>query len=297
MIENRSPFFVYFLNLDLHYDSINGKHIFAIRHLLFLLELLMKTSVQIVIASHKPYWMPSDPIYYPLHVGSALYPGFGFPGDNTGDNISAKNPNYCELTGLYWAWKNLDADYIGLVHYRRHFSNGNLFRSKKDQVISSSELEPLLQQSQIILPKPRHYWIETNYSQYAHAHHAIDLDTTRAILSEKYPDYLPTYDSVMRRTYGHRFNMFIMRRDYLDAYCLWLFDILFALESRLDITNYSTNDARVFGFVGERLLDVWLEKNNYSYTELPYVFLENQHWVKKGAKFLLRKFNYGKKDL
>ena len=254
----------------------------------------MNTSIRLVIASHKPYWMPSDPIYYPLHVGSALYPGFGFPGDNTGDNISAKNPNYCELTGLYWAWKNLDADYIGLVHYRRHFSNGNLFRSKKDQVISSSELEPLLQQSQIILPKPRHYWIETNYSQYAHAHHAIDLDTTRAILSEKYPDYLPTYDSVMRRTYGHRFNMFIMRRDYLDAYCLWLFDILFALESRLDITNYSTNDARVFGFVGERLLDVWLEKNNYAYVESPYVFLENQHWVKKGISFLQRKVYYKK---
>ena len=233
--------------------------------------------------------MPSDPVYYPLHVGRALHPDFGFPGDNTGDNISAKNPNYCELTGLYWAWKNLNADYIGLVHYRRHFSNGNRFRRKKDRVISSSELEPHLQQTQIILPKPRHYWIETNYSQYAHAHHAIDLDTTRAILSEKYPEYLPAYDSVMRRTYGHRFNMFIMRHDYLDAYCSWLFDILFALESRLDITNYSTNDARVFGFVGERLLDVWLEKNNYAYVESPYVFLENQHWVIKAFAFLSRK--------
>ena len=53
----------------------------------------------------------------------------------------------------------------------------------------------------------------------------------------------------MQETSGHRFNMFIMKRDKFDAYCEWLFDILFELEKRLDISNYNTNDARVFGFV------------------------------------------------
>ena len=235
--------------------------------------------------------MPSDPMYLPVHVGREGNTDLGYAGDNTGDNISSKNPNYCELTGLYWAWKNLGTDYIGLVHYRRHFSNGRMFGDKKNRVISQEDLEPKLKVSPIFVPVPRHYWIETSYSQYVHAHHAIDLDTTREILFEKYPLYVLAFDTVMKRTYGHRFNMFIMQRDYLDSYCRWLFDILFTLELRLDITNYTPNDSRVFGFVGERLLDVWLETNGYNYKEMPYVFLENQHWLRKGTAFLRRKFS------
>ena len=77
--------------------------------------------VTVIVAAHKPYAMPDDPLYLPLHVGAEGKEPFGFTGDNTGENISAKNPTFCELTGLYWAWKNLDADYIGLAHYRRHF--------------------------------------------------------------------------------------------------------------------------------------------------------------------------------
>lgn len=79
-------------------------------------------NIKILIAAHKPYWMPKDPVYLPLHVGAEGKPDLGYTKDNTGDNISAKNPNFCELTGLYWAWKNLDADYLGLVHYRRYFT-------------------------------------------------------------------------------------------------------------------------------------------------------------------------------
>lgn len=248
------------------------------------------TDIRIVVATHKEYWMPSDPIYLPLHVGREGKANLDYTGDNTGDNISLKNPNYCELTGLYWAWKNLEADYIGLVHYRRHFSNGQIFGGKKSHVISKEILARKLLKSPILVPVPRNYWIETNYSQYAHAHHAIDLDTTREILSEKYPLYITAFDTIMKRTSGHRFNMFVMQYEYLDAYCRWLFDILFTLEACLDITNYTPYDSRVFGFVGERLLDVWLETNRYSYKEVPYVFLENQHWLKKGLSFLERKF-------
>ncbi len=85
--------------------------------------------------------------------------------------------------------------------------------------------------------------------------------------------------------------MFVMKWDKLDGYCTWLFDVLFELESRLDISAYSTNDARVFGFVSERLLDIWLETNHISYTELPYVFMEDQNWFIKGGNFLKRKFS------
>ena len=90
----------------------------------------------------------------------------------------------------------------------------------------------------------------------------------------------------MQETSGHRFNMFIMKRDKFDAYCEWLFDILFELEKRLDISNYNTNDARVFGFVSERLLDVWINTNNISYTNQPYIFMEKQNWFIKGINFV-----------
>ena len=245
--------------------------------------------IKIIVATHKKYWMPSDPMYLPLHVGREGKTDLGVTGDNTGDNISEKNANFCELTGLYWAWKNLQADCIGLAHYRRHFSNGKRLGDKKQRVIGKAQVEKALDGADILLPKPRNYWIETNYSQYAHAHHAIDLDIARQIIAEKYPSYLPAFDASMKRTRGHRFNMFIMKQPLLDAYCVWLFDILFELEKRLDISQYSTNDARVFGFVSERLLDVWIETNDIPYRELPYVLMENQNWIIKGLNFLKRK--------
>ena len=249
----------------------------------------MIMGVKIIVATHKKYWMPSDSMYLPVHVGAAGKDSIGYQRDDEGDNISQKNANYCELTGLYWAWKNIDADYIGLAHYRRHFSNGKRFGDKKEKVIGQEDLEGKLKETDIILPNPRNYWIETNYSQYAHAHHAVDLDTTREILSEKYPEYIAAWDSSMKKTVGHRFNMFIMKKELFDEYCEWLFDILFELESRLDISSYDKNDSRVFGFVSERLLDVWIETKGYKYLNMPYVFMENQNWFVKGGNFIKRK--------
>ena len=248
------------------------------------------TDIRIIVASHKPYWMPEESIYLPVFAGAKGKESIGYTPDDSGDNISEKNPHYCELTALYWAWKNLPAEYLGLAHYRRHFTWPEARGSVFEKVISSAKLKPLLSETDIILPKPRNYFIETNYSQYIHAHHAADLDITREILSEQYPEYILSFDRSMKKTIGHRFNMFIMKRHYADAYCEWLFSILFALEKRLDITGYSPNDARVFGFVGERLLDVWIEANRLEYKELPYIFLEKENWIRKGSAFLLRKF-------
>ena len=236
-------------------------------------------TLRIVVAAHKPYPMPSGDAYLPVQVGAAGKPPIaGFRCDDEGENISARNANWCELTGLYWAWKNLEADAIGLVHYRRHF------RAAPERIAA------LLERHDVILPRKRNYFIETNYSQYAHAHHAVDLDLTRTIIAERHPECVSAFDCVMKRTSGHRFNMLVMKREALDAYCMWLFDILFELERRLDISSYSANDARVFGFVAERLLDVWLEATGRSCAELPVRNLESQHWPRKIVNFLLRKF-------
>lgn len=246
--------------------------------------------IKILIATHKAYRMPSDDIYLPVHVGAeGKTLELGYIKDNEGENISSKNTNYCELTGLYWAWKNLKADYIGLAHYRRHFIM-NHKSDKWDRVADREYIESLLDNTDIILPKPRNYYIETNYDQYVHAHHKEDLDTTRQILEEKYPDYIDAYDRLMKSTKGHRFNMFIMKKQYFDEYMTWMFDVLFELEKRLDISSYSDYDKRVFGFVSERLIDVWIETNHYGYKEMPVQYMESQNWIIKGGKFLKRKF-------
>lgn len=245
--------------------------------------------IKIVVATHKEYWMPEDTMYLPVQVGHAGKADIGYQTDDIGENISAKNANYCELTGLYWAWKNLRAEYLGLAHYRRYLASGHKKGDKKQRILTKEECERLLKHTDILLPKPRNYFIETNYSQYIHAHHKEDLDKTREILAEKHPIYVAAFDDSMRRTVGHRFNMFVMKRSLADEYCEWLFDVLFELEKRLDIGQYSDYDARVFGFVSERLLDVWLGTNGVPYKEVPCIFLEKQNWLMKGTGLLKRK--------
>ena len=143
--------------------------------------------VKILVATHKPYWMPSDSVYMPIHVGREGKTDIGFTGDDTGDNISTKNPYFCELTGLYWAWKNLNCEYIGLCHYRRYFSTGK--GEKKERIMSRFDYERLLSMYDVVVPAKRNYYIETVRSQYEHAHNKRDLDEVQQIVHEKYPMY------------------------------------------------------------------------------------------------------------
>ena len=247
--------------------------------------------IKIIVATHKKYWMPTDTVYLPVHVGREGKEDIGYTGDNTGENISLKNANYCELTGLYWAWKNLQADYIGLCHYRRYFTNSNPrdCEKKKVAILSGLDYEKLLKTTPIIVPDKRRYYIETNRSHYNHSHYAKDLDMTEKVIREIYPEYAHAFTKVMKRTWAHMFNMFVMRRDYFDDYCTWVFRILEEVEKRTDITNYNAVEARIYGYLSELLLDVWLEKNGYDYHEQNVSFLESQNWLKKGGLFFKRK--------
>ena len=244
-------------------------------------------STEVVAVTHKEYDIPADPLYIPLMAGSALMREVPdcYVRDDTGDNLSVSNGTYCELTGLYWAWKNLDADNIGLCHYRRYFAS----KASRKQILRLEEAEELLKQFRVILPKPRRYFIETGYSQYIHAHHAQDLDISRQIITERHLGYVSSFDRVMKKRSGHRFNMLIMRRDLLDDYCSWLFDILFELERRLDISGYTADEKRVFGYVAERLLDVWLDARKTDYIELPYIMTERENLPLKAAGLIIRK--------
>ena len=247
-------------------------------------------NIRVIVATHKTYRMPDDPMYLPVHVGRAGKPSdLGYQGDDTGDNISETNPTFCELTGLYWAWKNLDADYVGLAHYRRHF-RGRRGKGKWECILTGAEAEAALRKTDVVLPKKRNYFIETGYDQYIHAHPAEGLDLALELASRRGENYARAAEATRHRTWTHIFNMFIMKREIFDAYCTWLFEILFEMERQLDISGWSPYDQRVFGFAAERLLDVWLEANGIPYTELPVMFMEYQNWLKKGGAFLHRKF-------
>lgn len=280
------------------------------KYSLFCLEIGLMNNIKIIVATHKFYQMPKDDIYIPVHVGadgkvdekgSPL--DFGYAKDNTGENISLKNASFCELTGLYWAWKNLDADFLGLAHYRRHFSLKKKSSNPFDNILTSNEAQHLVSKYSVVVPKKRKYYIETLYSHYAHTHYAEHLDETRKIIESIFPDYLHSYDVVVNRTYGYMFNMMIMKKELFSDYCEWLFTILLELEKRMKLQNteLSAFQGRFYGRVSEIIFNVWLDHNIENgkvspseIKEISYIYTEKIKWRKKIFSFIQAKFGHKK---
>lgn len=260
--------------------------------------------VKIIVAVHKNYQMPSDRMYLPLHVGAeGKELDLGYQKDNTGTHISEKNSSFCELTGAYWLWYNVEAKYKGLVHYRRHFSYQRKGKDPFGNILTSAELDELLPKYSVFVPRKRKYYIETLYSHYDHTHYASHLDETRRIIEELYPDYLESYDKTVNRTYGYMFNMMIMKSELFNAYCEWLFSILFELEKRIDHQNQelSAFQGRFYGRVSEIIFNAWLDKqitdgkiNLAEIKELSYVYTEKINWNRKVISFVQAKFGHKK---
>lgn len=249
------------------------------------------------MATHKKYEMPRDKMYVPIHVGRKGKSDIGYIGDDSGENISEKNPFFCELTALYWAWKSLDSEYIGLSHYRRHFCFRKKSKDIFENILTYKELEKMLNNTDVILPRKRYYVIETLYSHYAHTLHIEPLDETRKIIEKKYPKYLIEFDNLKKRRSGHMFNMFIMKKEIFDGYCAWLFDLLFELEKRIDNSKYDKFHARFYGRISELLLDVYLNTNNIKYRECGFIYMEKINKIEKIKSFLKAKYKgdkYGK---
>ena len=226
-------------------------------------------NAKIVVATHKEYTTPKEDIYLPVFVGSALS-DFDLPyqRDDEGENISDKNRSFCELTGMYWAYKNLKADYIGLCHYHRYMELSDIDISEHDA----------------ILPKKRYYYIEKAYSQFEHAHGSEGLDKAREIIAKDHPDYLASFDSRMKKRSLHIFNIFIMKYDIFIEYCDFLFDVLFKIEKELGDVD------RLYGYISERLLDVFIDKNSIDFKEAKVIETEHINWPKKIFAFLKRKY-------
>lgn len=209
-------------------------------------------SVKVFTMTHKKFDEPSDSMYVPLHVGRALSADLGYIGDDTGENISALNCYYSELTGIYWIWKNYRAsEHVGVCHYRRYLINdeGNIF--------TEPELIRLLKNYDLITTKKVR--LECSYYEGYGGHHEIkDLIETGKVISEKYPEYYPAFERIINSNETYFGNIMITSKVLFDEYCSWLFDIFFEVQKRVDIDSYDEYHRRVFGFISEMLLLVWV---------------------------------------
>ncbi len=235
-------------------------------------------SIKLFTITHKQFTPPKDSMYIPLHVGRANNETLGFLGDDTGDNISKRNPFYCELTGMYWIWKNYlntaqneyfhtnssdthcKLDYIGICHYRRYLIN------EKGALFTEPELMELLSQYDMITTKlltlPGSY-----YNGFSTNHHIKDLHTTGNVIQEKYPAYYSTFEHLIHGSNTYFGNIFITSKEHYNSYCAWLFDILFEVEKQTDFTGYNGYQKRLFGFLSEFLQTVWIQYHNLSVKE------------------------------
>lgn len=240
--------------------------------------------------------------YIPILAGKNKKPNVsGFLGDDTNGNISDKNKYFSELTGLYWVWKNTNSDVVGSCHYRRYFTivkepfrfrlkrflyfpvglwkkrfgliytqNLNLWQPK---VLNTNQIENIFENYEAILPVRRKlkYSIETHYNRY---HNSEDLKLIKQILTDHYPQYLNSYKTLLEGNRLFANNMFVLRWETFNELMQWLFAILFKFEEKSDLKDYSGYQERIFGFLSERLITLWIIYNNIKYKELPLIYFK-----------------------
>ena len=246
-------------------------------------------NITIFVCAHKEVPLPSHPYFLPIQAGAALHEAIpGYQPDSEGENISLKNPHFCELTCHYWAWKNLkNVDIVGLNHYRRYFdfqkkwpkfSADKHFIKTEDflcQTYKFPDLGELLKKYDIILPIARH-WRVSNTQQYAEYHIAKDWETLRQIIKERSPLYIPAFEKSMDHSnVSVGYNMFITHWKHFDAYSEWLFDILFEVERRVPPIDDPVQ-SRIYGYMSERLINVFCEHHRLRIKHIPLIVPINE---------------------
>ena len=242
------------------------------------------SNIKIFICAHKEVSLPQHLYFLPIQAGAALRDHIdGYQPDDEGDNISIKNPHFCELTCHYWAWKNLkNVDIVGLNHYRRYFdftrkwsqfSADKHFIATKDflkQDYYFPDLEKLLHKYDIILPIARH-WRVSNTQQYSEYHIAKDWEMLRQIIKERSPQYTPAFEKTMDHSnISVGYNMFITHWEHFNDYSEWLFDILFEVERRVPPID-DPIQSRIYGYMSERLINVFCDHHHLRIKHIPLI--------------------------
>ncbi len=260
-------------------------------------------TVKILVACHnEDVFVPELESLAPIQVGSACAQKRfgGMLHDDEGGNISYKNAMYCEMTALYWAWKNLpeeDADYVGLLHYRRYLSfsperfKTNYFGEAIFDRLDENTLNELNLTDEAIAEAVKGYDVITSErgafvgnptmeQQWNESwqNNPDDLRLLRKIVEEVSPAMIPAYDEYMASRSGYFCNTFIMHRPVFDDYCEWVFGVLQEHEKRADYSSYDAAQYRVSGYLAERLTGVYityLESKGAPVKELQRVFFED----------------------
>lgn len=220
-------------------------------------------NVKIYTMTHKLFLKPDDPVYIPLHVGRELSQDLGYMGDNTGEHISDLNPYYGELTGLYWIWKNeTEADIIGICHYRRFFMN------EDGSFMGAADYEAALADYDVIISDLVSSG-GTNRENFGKAHNPRDMEAVGKAIKRLYPEDYEAFCRVMdddKCCYG---NLMVARKEIFDAYCEWLFNVLVEAseEEEFEMERYDVYHQRVFGFISEVLLYVWVVARGFRFKE------------------------------
>ncbi|MCM1155391.1 MAG: DUF4422 domain-containing protein [Roseburia sp.] len=232
-------------------------------------------SVTIFTMTHKKFKEPADAIYVPLHVGRACSKDLGYAGDDSGNSISDKNCYYGELTGVYWVWKNVRTkDYVGICHYRRYFC------TEEGRIFSERDYLSILQDYDMIVSKK----LKLNFSYfegYASDYNIFDLITTGEVIREKYPDHYENFERLVHGNGTYFANMLVAKKALYDEYCTWLFSIFDEVEKKIDADSYDDYHKRVFGFISEFLLLVFVETKGLKVYECKVGMTDEKYETKR----------------
>lgn len=210
--------------------------------------------IKILVACHKPDNVYEDEVYTPIHVGRAIskfnVEMSNMIGDNTGDNISEKNLNYSELTAQYWAWKNINTEYIGLCHYRRYFSTKITFEN----------IDLIFRNIDVILIRPVIEKINIGLRLQCFTS-LDDFIIFIKCINKLFPEYIKDCKYVLDNNKFSPYNMFIMRKDEFDKFAKWQFKILMEMEKYVRLPGYSRS-RRLYGYLSEILLTIYVRHNH-----------------------------------
>lgn len=209
-------------------------------------------NTKIFVMTHKKFDEPQDGIYIPLQVGKSGNTDLGYMGDDTGISISEKNCYYGELTGLYWLWKNYhDVDIIGICHYRRYFVN------EDRTMMTQADYEAVMEQYDMLVSNEMDAG-EPYLDYFGKAHNREDMVKAGEVIRELYPDDYEAFTQVMQEASYYYGNLCVTKKQIFDDYCAWLFGIFEELEKRVDVSGYDTYHQRLYGFLSEELLRVYI---------------------------------------
>lgn len=240
--------------------------------------------MKILVAFHKKTIFSSDTRFLNIHVGRKLSnQDLGFTGDDTGENISPLNPFFCELTALYWFWKNNPIpNAVGLCHYRRYFDSSQpWYRYKKKTTFvpfsefekagvetTLDDIEQMLVGSDIVLPR-KIKLARTIEEDYIYHHIPEEWDILMKTIERKEPEYYKTAKLFFNKeNYVHAYNMFVMKGPIFSSYMAWLFNILFDVDQQLKRPGYAYQQ-RSIGFMAERLLNLYVKHHSFKVQTLP----------------------------